>query len=325
MTTLTTWSRPSVYSAKQESHVILPIDGWDDELPQADLEAVARHLDAKARAQNIVSDPDMGGLSPEQVSHLLYSSWGEPGAAVQFNVDLPSAMLESSLYFQQMRSLLQAVNEACGVKATVGGNLPRRFVTEMVDCMLDAEERERVWEFNKVLNEEDVHAVHISRVVAQGAGLLRRYKGKFVVPKKRVELLGPGREPKLFRDLFIAFFRRFNLAYLSGYGPEAAALQSGAPYTLYRLGSVAADWLEVEGAENVLVLPGVRQILEYELPDNTFWSISELLQSRILRPLVDWGVLEGRHTEGPYGFKDLEAVRVTALYRELLNFELDAG
>ena len=128
--------------------MILPIDCGDDELTQAELDAVHRHLAAKSTDLNMTPRPEMGGLSPAQVAHLLYTSWGEPGAAVQFNVDIPPATLESSLFFRRARTLLHAVHEAGGVKTTEAGNLPRRFVREMVDCMFDAEAREDLWRYH---------------------------------------------------------------------------------------------------------------------------------------------------------------------------------
>jgi hypothetical protein len=304
--------------------MIFPIDTGGEELTQADLDALNRHLAAKSMALNMTPRPEMGDLSPAEVAHLLYTSWGEPGAAVQFNDDISSALLESSTFLRQIRMLLQAVHEADGVKATAAGYLTRKFVAKMVDCILDEEAREDVWRFHKVVNEHDIAPLHNARVIAQEAGLIRRYKGKFVVPKKRVGLLSEERGSELFRDLFVVHFRRINLAYLAWTGPEAGALQKGVPYTLYRLGVVAADWLKVEGAEDALVLPGIRLTLEDEVGNSTFWSVGNLLKSRILMSLVDWGLLEGRYTDQKYFMKELEAVRVTPLYKAFLRFELDA-
>ena len=301
----------------------MPIDSGGEGLTPADIDAVNRHLAAKSMALNMTPRPDMGGLSAAAVAHLLYSSWGEPGGAVQFNSDVEPATLESSLFFRQARALLQAVHDADGVKATAAGNLPRKFVAEMVDCMLGEEAREDVWRFHKVVNEEDIRALHSSRVVCQEAGLLRRYKGKFVVPKKRAGLLSPERGTELFRALFVSCFRCVNLAYLAWAGPEAGPLQKGVPYTLYRLGVVAVDWLKTDGAEEAIVLPGIRDTLEHERAVENYWTVCKLLEYRILGLLVDWGLLEGRYIDQKYGMKKLDAVRVTALYKAFLRFELN--
>lgn len=289
------------------------------------LEELNRHLVEISHVRNTTADPEMGGLSPAQVAHLLYTEWGQPGAAMQFNDDLPLATLESSLFFRRIRSFLLAVHEAGGIKMTAGKNLPRRFVSEMVGLLLDEKERELIWRYHEVLNEEDVQALHILRVVAQAAGLLRRNKGKFVVSKRAARLLKPDCAGVLCRDLFIAFFRRFNLAYLSRYGPEARALQSGVPYSLYRLGIIAAEWRKAVDIADEITLPGIRMQVAEEVGESRIWGLGDLVVFRILEPLVEWGMLEGRNETDKYGYETLEAIRVAPLYRSFLRFEIDSS
>jgi len=295
----------------------------DEDTPEfSSLEELNRHLAEISHVRNTTGDPEMGGLSPAQVSHLLYTEWGQPDAAVQLNVDLSLATLEASSFFRRTRALLLSVQEAGGVKMTSSKNFPRRFVSEMVDLLLDEKERESVWFLNKVLNEQDVHALHIPRVVAQAAGVLRCYKGKFIVPKKVGRLLQPDCGGVLYRDLFTAFFRRFNLAYLLRYGPEAEALQSGIAYTLYRLGIVASKWRKVVDLTDEITLPGVRMQVEDEVGTSFMWAIGGLVNCRILRPLIEWNLLEGRYETDKYDCETLEAVRVTPLYQSFLRFVL---
>ena len=297
----------------------------DEDMPAfSSLDELNRHLAEISHVRNTTADPEMGGLSPAQVAHLLYTEWGQPGAAVQLNVDLPLPALESSSFFRRTRSLLLSVQEAGGVKMTSSKNLPRRFVSEMVDLLFDEKERESVWRYNKVLNEQDVQALHVPRVVAQAAGVLRCYKGKFIVPKRAGRLLKPDCGGVLYSDLFTAFFRRFNLAYLLRYGPEAEALQSGIPYTLYRLGIVASKWRKVVDLTDEITLPGIRMQVEEEVGDSQMWAIGGLVTFRVLKPLVEWSLLEGRYGTDKYGYETLEAVRVTPLYRSFLRFETDA-
>jgi len=302
--------------------MIMPAGQPEEPFTQDELDELNRRLAEMSQMRNMTPDPEMGNLSPDQVYQLLYTEWGQPGAAIQFNTNLPLSDLEVSVFFARARSLLLAIHGAGGVKATSGKNLPRRFVSEMVDMLLNEKERERVWRYNKVLNEQDVWAVHIPRVVAQSAGLLRLYKGKFVVPKKHARLLNPESAGVLYRDLFVAFFRRFNLAYLMGYGPEASPLQTGVPYTLYRLGTVASQWREVVDLSDDLTLPGIRTQIEEEVGESGRWTIGVLVTLRILKPLVKWGILEGRYTTDKYGYETLEAVRTAPLYGALLGFEV---
>ena len=68
----------------------------DQDLPPAVLDELNRRMAGSVQAYNAAPDPEMGGLSPDQVSRLIYSDWGEPDGAVQVNTDVPLAELEKS-------------------------------------------------------------------------------------------------------------------------------------------------------------------------------------------------------------------------------------
>jgi hypothetical protein len=305
--------------------MIMPADYAEENFLQEKLNALNRRLAAISHLHNTSADPAMGGLSPAQVAHLLYAEWGQPSSATQFNAGLPLAALKASPFFMRTRAILLAIHQADGVKMTSGKNLQRQFVSEMVNLLLDDKERELVWRHNKVLNEHNVPALHIPRVVAQAAGMLRPYKGKLVVPKKRSTLLQNEHAAILYRDLFIAFFRRFNLAYLQSYGPGAAALQMGVPYTLYRLGIVATEWRKTANITEDITLPGIREQIAQEVENSQVWIIDVLVVWRILKPLIEWGLLEARSGIDKYDVETLEAVRVSPLYRAFLHIETDAS
>ena len=78
----------------------------------------------------------MGGLSPEQVTRLIYSEWGEKGGAIQFTPNVPLAEFEGSEFFREVRQLLEALLDAGGVRATAKKNLPRRFVADVLPLHL---------------------------------------------------------------------------------------------------------------------------------------------------------------------------------------------
>lgn len=295
-------------------------EGRDSEL---EMEAIHRFLVEKYQRQNTTPDPEMGGLSPEQVFRLAYSAWGEPDSPIQFNTGMTPGDCERSPFFRRMRTMLCAVRDAGGVKATATKNFNRKFVGEMVDGLLSDKERADITQYFKAPNEQDVFPLHVVRVVAQIAGLLRLYKGTFLVPKTKQALLTPERAGDLFRELFITFFLKFDLSYLVRFGPKAESVQASAGYTLYRLGIVADDWHSAEALPGEVLLPAVRSEVEEEIAGNEFESVGRVLEYRLIKPLIDWGLLEGRYenTESPY-FKSLVSLRVTPLYRNFLRFSI---
>jgi hypothetical protein len=309
--------------------MIMPFDNkrLDDAMghasPPVDLEKMNRLLAMVSHAHNTKPDPEMGGLSPEQVMRLSYTPWGQEGGPIQFNVGLSLADAERSPFFRRARKFLCAVRDAGGVKATSGRNLNRSFVAAMMNALLSDEEREDTTSYFKAPNEQDVFPLHVVRVVAEIAGLIRLVKGQFTVPKTKGSLLAPERAGELFRDLFHDYFVKFNLAYLTRYTPEAGAIQSFAGYTLFRLGVIAGDGHPVKDLANQVLLPAVRREVEAEIINPMFVNTGHLLESRILKPLIEWGLLEGRyeHSESRH-FQTLVSIRVTALYRDFLRFQV---
>lgn len=301
-----------------------PDGDMDGGLPPFDLEELNRLLLKANHVHNTTPDPQMGGLSPEQVFRLAYTPWDTEGGPLQLNAALSLSDAERSPFFRRARSLLCAVRDAGGVKATSGRNLNRRFVADMMRMVLTEDEQAEINEYFKAVNEQDAFPVHLARVVSELAGMLRLTQGAFVVTKKKLPLLAPERAGELFRDLFLAYFIKLNLAYLTRYGPETGCIQSYAGYTFYRLGVVADEWHSADALVEEIMLPAVRSEVAAEIGDRSFWKIADLLEHRILVPLIDWGLLEGNyeHAESRH-FKTLTSIRVSPLYRKFLQFNVE--
>jgi hypothetical protein len=301
--------------------MIMPSDNsWlDAEFDRACDAAIQR-----SHKHNEAPDPELGNLSPSQAHKLLYTEWGTPGAAVQLQANIPLERLEAAPFFRRARWLALAIRDAGSVKATAKWkNLPRKLVTSMVDETLSEDDRAKIWAYNKVVNEDDVAAIHITRIVCEAAGIIRLRKGAFVVPKTRAKLLEPDQAGALYQLLFVAFFQTFNLAYLDRRHTEASALQSGVAYTLYRLGMLAKQWYSVDKLATEALLPEVRKEIETELDPQMTDSVREVLAWRVLEPLMDWGVLEGKFDHRIHRLIDtLAQVRTTALYADVLRFDL---
>ena len=101
-----------------------------------------------------------------------------------------------------------------GLKLTATGALSRADTKALFDEIEWPDyDKAKVLAFNKVLNEDDVLPVQLTRIVLQEAKLLRARKGRLLATKRARELLGLDRTAELYRDLFEASFWRINLAY----------------------------------------------------------------------------------------------------------------
>lgn len=296
---------------------------WSTEEPDGDelLAQINRKLAKESRRLNLTPDPEMGGLSPEQVARLIHLPWHADQFPMRMNDDLPLESFEQSRLFRNCRTFLTAIRDGDGVTITSGGNLTRAFVASMIDALdLNRELIDWIMKQYKTINEENIWDIHLTRVIAQSAKLIRPYKGKFRIPKKVEKLLDDRHAGKLYKQLFIGLFAKFNLAYMDGRCP-CHAIQKTFPYTLYRLGTLADNKKRKIGGLPVdILLPAVLDEVEQECALSYSQATSDIVAARALMPLVELGLLSGQYAEGRYGFTILQAIKPTPLFNKFLSF-----
>ena len=119
-----------------------------------------------------------------------------------------------SPFFVNARIFLKALADEGGAEATATGNLNRAFVGRMFERMeLPPIYRETTRHVCKVINELDLRTLHITRIVCDCAGLVKRRKKRFALTPLGRRLLPDEQAGALFRALFIAHFRTFDLSY----------------------------------------------------------------------------------------------------------------
>ncbi len=258
-------------------------------------------------------------ISPREIHKLLNSDWQTPNGAIYVHDDLSLAEAQQSRFFRNVRILHTALKEIGGTKATAAGNLNRKFVAEMLERIdLPPDHAEIIRSVKKVINEQDVWDLHITRVILELGGLIRRHSGMFKVIEKRSHLMEDEHAGTLYQLLFLTFFRQFNLAYLDWMN-EAPLVQSTIPVSLLIVSRLTEDWASVEEMAACLFPERVReQIIEGAYSDNTPY----IAHSRIIRPLVNFGLLEEREQEDRWTERQ---VRKTDLFDRLLQFNVDVS
>jgi len=285
------------------------------------IDEINEYLTGIMKDYNREPSSDMGGLSPAEVSKLVYSDWEDERSAITFNTNLSLSELKDARIFQNARTLLKAVLESDGVRATGGGNLNRKFVVSMVDAMeWPPEYVDNLWRFNKVLNEADVTPLHVLRVILELAGLLRFAKRIYKITKKGKMLLEEDNAGELYTLLFTTHFRKFNLSCLDRM-PECSALQDTIAFSFYMLGKHGKQWKKETTLAPLLLLPAAKT--QMRRPDMHF-SESELswpAYSRILRPLESFGLLERWEYKKGMLLDNVKA-RKTGLFDRFIKFDL---
>ena len=197
------------------------------------------HLQGIMSDRNTAPDPEMGGLSPEQVTRLIYLSWDDNKFPLKFNEELQYPYVKDSTFFTNtiifLKTLIEMEKEPT---ATAKGNLNRKIVKILFDnLIIDEDDRIFTLEYNKVINEIDVLPLHLIRIACEAIGLIHKRKNKFLVVKKYQSLAAEEKAGELYHLLFTGYFTKFNIGYFDRLF-ELDCIQQTIAYSIFRLGEI---------------------------------------------------------------------------------------
>ena len=269
-------------------------------------------------ARNKRPDPEMGGLSPNQVYILTHLPWEDSNFPIKFNKIIELSQLKDSPFFNNSKILLTTLLELKNINtATVKRNLNRKVVQAVFDSLvLDSETRADILRFNKVINEDDVMPLNVVRIVCEEAKLILCRKKKFLVSSRGKELLHNEKAGQLYYQLFNSYFKKFNTGYVDRL-PAFDCVQHTIGYSFYRLSRIANDYVDMEELFDEIFLPAVKGEIRKKLPP--VLKVEWLVQSRIVGPLTEFGLLECRYKEE--GYREIGAVRKTDLFDRFMRWE----
>jgi hypothetical protein len=264
-------------------------------------------------------------LTPEELDRfircLLAADWESADSPIRLREDLTLGQVTSSRFFDQTRIFLRLLAEDKGMALTARGNLNRAGVAKMVEHMAwpraTAEYARKVFH-SKKFDEPDIAPLHHIRIVCECGKLTFKRRGLLLATRKARALCEDAAAGRLFRHLFIAFFRRFSLDYLSGF-PETPFVQDSIGVILWRLSLKAPDWIPAGKLPPEVFLPQVRDQITRTDP----WPSAEsgILVLKVLEPLCWFGLLQGdtRDDDDLRPFEDRK-YRKTPLFDQFMTF-----
>ncbi len=179
---------------------------------------------------NTTPRDDLAGLSPEQMHRLLNHPFDSP-SLLSFPETLESYPQAPIVILFEL--LTAGIGEK-GLKPTATGNLPRNFCRETALEYWGSDLYRQIIRRHSPNSELDFSDLHVTRLVAQLAGLIRKYKGRFILSRECRSLLRGSGLAGIYPRLFRAYVQSFNWAYLDIY-PEDGFIQSSFAFTLYLL------------------------------------------------------------------------------------------
>jgi hypothetical protein len=180
---------------------------------------------------------DFQGLSPEQMYRMLNFPFDTPQMVTFPQVLATKASAPAITLF----SLLAEAIGQKGVKSTARGNLPRNFCREAAQALWGQEKYQERTEFGGINTETDFSELHTIRLTAAIAGLIRKYRSRFVLTKKCSRILADHGMEGIYPLLLTAYVCKFNWAYRDRY-PELGFIQQSFLFSLYLLFQHGADW-----------------------------------------------------------------------------------
>lgn len=202
----------------------------------------------------------------------------------------------------------------------MGGNLTRAFVESVFECLcIPPSWRGTIRAVNKVLNEKDVWDLHRARLVAQAAGLLVFRKKRFQPTKKGLKLLAAEQAGEFYREIFRAYFQRYNLGYDIPHC-EFPGIQATMPAILWRMDTEVRDWTPVAGLASRILLPVPLLSLREAATD--YMNEDTYLVGYVYYPLYRMGLLETDVSEeSTFGIREGNRIKTTGLWRKFFWFD----
>jgi hypothetical protein len=266
--------------------------------------------------------PEPGGRLTFDVflSRLLRADWESAASPMQFSSSLTLSDLAEAPFLHDTRVFLVALAAEEGTPATATGNLTRAFVGRLFDLItLSPTHRDSIRQVCNVINEQDLWPLHLARVVAQLAGLVALRKKRFQITRAGRELLPDDQAGALYRRLFLAYFRRFDLHY-DFHLRAVPLIQQSMAVILWRLDTVARNFTPVRGLARQILMPQVFEQLHTAMAfphDTEEW----ILGGYVLEPLFDLGLLDRKCRGEVRIVKEHDEVRTSALWRKFISFE----
>ena len=203
-------------------------------------------------AADFLQDPQvrkwLDGVEPAWTLLTFDSLWAlrqEPSAgqaAIRIANDLNADEIAGSAVARNTFILLQHAIEHGGLPVTATGNLTRAVVAEM--CKLvewPGYDQANAFRLHKVINEPDFLPLHIVRLLAEAAKLVRTRHGKLVATPLGKSMLSEARRGSLQAILFHLAFWHVDLGYF-GRGLLGSWPQADVGIVLWSLSVCGNDW-----------------------------------------------------------------------------------
>lgn len=158
---------------------------------------------------------DFLGLSPTEIHHLLYDTFGDK-SHIQLRDYIDEKALDQIPLFKISEEFLKIIQRDKQIKLTPLGALPKKVMVELYDKRFLPDEHIENG-IVKLWKENDCVAIKSARLTAELAGLVRKANNKLILSKTATKLLETNNRCQIFRQFFKAFADKFRWSFNDGY------------------------------------------------------------------------------------------------------------
>lgn len=239
-------------------------------------------------------------------------------SAIRFATGLTAEEISGSAVARNTQVLLRRLVERDGLPLTATGNLSRAAVAEMRRLVEWPDyDQDGALQFHTVINEPDFLPLHVVRLLAQTARLVRaaRQVGSDGAGKSDARRIGAGQPVGSAFSLGVLANR--SGIFWSWIAWLVALPQLDIGIVLWSLSVAAGDWETSERLARLCTIP------KPEMLTGSWDRSAFALVARILRPLLWFGVLEYRREVLPGSqFEPRHLYRKAPLFDRLIRFDI---
>jgi len=175
------------------------------------------------------------GLSPVDMSRLLYKSIDESDSICTLNTTIPNELIQNAIFVKDMRLFLTLIQEKSPLKLTQVGYLPPAICRELAESgVLDDE----TWWYNhkkpKIVRETDFQYINLIHTAATLFRLAKKRAGKLSLTKNGKQLLADSPQIHFYNHIIKEYMVTLNWGYPDGY-PDALIVQKSVLFSLHLL------------------------------------------------------------------------------------------
>ncbi|MCC5885602.1 MAG: SEC-C domain-containing protein [Gammaproteobacteria bacterium] len=275
----------------------------------------AAQLAMRSHASNPIDD--FVGLTLNQMHGVLYRPFDSPDLLTWPD---PLGVSPDGEAIELACGLAEALGSE-GVKRTAKDNLPRQLCRELLARWQRIDGEDRHFAPETLQSELDYGLLHRVRLTMEFGGLIRKYRGRFLLTRNGRDRFERHGAAGLYPALLRAYVGKLNWGYDDGM-PEVPMLQHSFLFTLHLFGQLGDTWRPTTFYADALLRAFPPLILDF-VDDRFFTAEEKFYRAYALRTLTRFAAPFGLIEFAPQDADDFRSprqVRRRPLLEEVVQF-----